>query len=41
MHREKPMLKDYVWHFYDDVEEICLEEYDLKGDARYDIQTQG
>lgn len=25
--RENPMLKDYVWHFYDDVEEICLEEY--------------
>ena len=25
--RENPMLKDYVWHFYDDVEEICLEKY--------------
>lgn len=25
--RENPMLKDYVWHFYDDVEEIRLEEY--------------
>lgn len=26
--RENPMLKDYVWHFYDDVEEIRLEEYE-------------
>lgn len=25
--RENPMLKDYVWHFYDNVEEIRLEEY--------------
>lgn len=25
--RENPILKDYVWHFYDDVEEIRLEEY--------------
>lgn len=25
--RENPMLKDYVWHFYDDAEEIRLEEY--------------
>ena len=25
--RENPMLKDYVWHFYDDVEDISLEEY--------------
>ena len=25
--RENPILKDYVWHFYDDIEEICLEEY--------------
>lgn len=25
--RENPMLKDYIWHFYDDVEEIRLEEY--------------
>lgn len=25
--RENPMLKDYVWRFYDDVEEIRLEEY--------------
>lgn len=25
--RENPMLKDYIWHFYDDIEEIRLEEY--------------
>ena len=25
--RENSMFKDYVWHFYDDVEEIRLEEY--------------
>lgn len=25
--REIPILKDYVWRFYDDVEEIRLEEY--------------
>jgi hypothetical protein len=25
--RENPMLKDYVWHFYDNIEEISLEEY--------------
>lgn len=25
--REKPILKDYVWRFYDDIEEISLEEY--------------
>lgn len=25
--RENVMFKDYVWHFYDDVEEIRLEEY--------------
>jgi hypothetical protein len=29
--RENPMLKDYVWHFYDDVEEIHLEEYKKEG----------
>lgn len=25
--RENPMFKDYVWHFYDDIEEIRLEGY--------------
>jgi hypothetical protein len=29
--RENPMLKDYVWHFYDDIEEISLEEYKKEG----------
>lgn len=24
--RKNAILKDYVWHFYDDVEEICLEK---------------
>lgn len=29
--RENPILKDYVWHFYDDIEEIRLEEYKKEG----------
>lgn len=31
--RENPILKDYVWHFYDDIEEISLEEYKKKGET--------
>lgn len=29
--RESMIFKDYVWRFYDDAEEICLEEYKKEG----------